>query len=574
VSGASATAFRPSFFFRAPSLFGVVAALLLCATLLLIAYPIGMMLVKGFVTDKGVSGAPFLAALTSPGTVAALVNTAFVVTTSCLLALIVGAVFAWLHERTDANIGFAAEILPLVPLLIPQIAGVTGWVTLLSPQAGFVNAMLRWVVGLFGVEMDTGPINIFSYPGLIGVMTLYLVPYVYLIVSASLQQLNPSLEEASRISGASPLKTLLRITLPAIRPALINAGIIVLIFGISMFSVPIVIGTGASIDLLAVEVYRLLYNYPPHLDQAIALSIFMMLFIQAAVLAQVASTRTRSFAVISGKGQAASRVTLGRWRLAAQGSIILYLLATAVLPLLALILVSLQPFWSSTINIANLSLQNFVYVISVNQETGQALFNSVMLGIVGATLGMIVAAILVTYARSAGPRTQAFIEAFTALPATIPQTVLAIAIVITFSAGVFNLHGTLTILVLAYFLISLPQSMRSARVALAQVGDDLIEASQMAHASKAKTFFRIILPLMRPGLIAGWVILFIFISGELTASALLAGTSNPVVGLVLLDMWENGSFPQLAAVAVIMTMLDIAVVSAILRTFKIRNAIS
>jgi iron(III) transport system permease protein len=160
------------------------------------------------------------------------------------------------------------------------------------------------------------------------------------------------------------------------------------------------------------------------------------------------------------------------------------------------------------------------------------------------------------------------IDGTTALPATLPHTVVAVAMVIAFTGGWINLHGTLTILLIANLVLVLPQAMRSARSALAQVGGDLIEAAQMARSTPFKTFRRVILPLMLPGLMAGWVILFVQVSGELTATALLAGTGNPVVGLVLLDLWENGSFPQLSAIALVMTVLDAIVVIAAMRAFR------
>lgn len=556
------------------TVFGAVAMLLLAVMLGLIVYPLGTIFVESFSTADGFSFRPFFDALTAPSTLAVLLDTVLVVSTSTLLSLLVGSVFAWLNERTDANVGTAAEILPLVPLLVPQIAGVTGWVILLSPQAGFLNAMMREVAAFFGIQIASGPVNIFSYTGLICIMTLYLVPYVYLTVSAALQQLNPSLEEAARMSGASPWKTLVRVTLPAIRPAIINAGIIVLIFAISLFSVPIVIGTGAGIDLLSVRIYRLLYTYPPRLDQAISLSIFMMLFVQVALLVQVIVARRGNFAVIGGKGQAISRVELGKWRIAAQSSIVIYLMLTAVIPLIALVVVSLQPFWTPNIDVSRFTLKNFAFVLFDNQMSVRALLNSIGLGFVCATVGMLLAAIFVVHSRNAGPRGHAFVDASTALPSTIPHTVIGVAIVATFTGGFINLHGTLAILVLAYLLIALPQAVRSARSAVTQIGGDLIEAAQMARATQWRTFSRIVLPLMLPGLVAGWVILFVYTSGELTASALLSGTANPVVGLVLLNLWENGSFPQLAAVSLLMTVLDVVVVFSVLRLFRLGTRIS
>ena len=156
------------------------------------------------------------------------------------------------------------------------------------------------------------------------------------------------------------------------------------------------------------------------------------------------------------------------------------------------------------------------------------------------------------------------VDGTTAFPATLPHTVVAVSMVLAFTGGWLNLYGTMLILLLANLVLVVPQAVRSAQSAMAQVGAELIEAAHMARSKSFKTFRRIVLPLMLPGLMAGWVILFVHISGELTASALLSGTNNPVVGLVLLDLWENGSFPQLSAIALIMTLLDAAVVMTVL----------
>jgi len=544
--------------------FEIASVLLLLITAAMIFYPLATIFWRAFFVDDTHSLAEMLAAVSQPHILAVFGNTFVVAGASSLLALLIGSAFAWLIERTDARTGLASELLPLVPLLVPQISGVIGWVILLSPQAGMANAVIRWVAGGFEIEFQTGPINLFSYTGLISIMTLYLVPYVYLTVSAALQNLNPSLEEASRTCGASPWRTLRRVTLPAIWPAIVNAGIIVLIFAISLFSVPIVIGTSAGIDVLSVTIYRLLYNHPPQTDLAVVLSLAMMIIVQIALLAQLLITRSSRHAVIGGKGTAPSRIPLGRWRWAARLAIGAYLLATAVIPLVALLIVSLQPFWTTHIDWRLLDLANYRYVLYENEMTSRALANSIGLGVVGATVGMIAAAVLVLFARSASPRTQMAVDGTTAFPATLPHTVVAVSMVLAFTGGWLNLYGTMLILLLANLVLVVPQAVRSAQSAMAQVGAELIEAAHMARSKSFKTFRRIVLPLMLPGLMAGWVILFVHISGELTASALLSGTNNPVVGLVLLDLWENGSFPQLSAIALIMTLLDAAVVMTVL----------
>lgn len=531
--------------------FQVFSLALLALTAALIIYPLAVVIGRAFFYDESMGLVAIWEQVTRPATLRVFADTAIVVGMSSLLALAIGSAFAWLIERTDARTGIASEFLPLVPLLVPQISGVIGWAILLSPEAGLVNGWVRGALAAVGVELATGPFNIFSFTGLVCVMTLYLVPYVYLTVSAALQNLNPSLEEAARMCGAGPWKTLARVTLPAVWPAIVNAGIIVAIFGISLFSVPIVIGTTAGIDLLSVRIYRLLYNHPPRTDLAVVLAIAMMVFVQLGLLLQVLVTRAQRHAVVGGKGASVTRIRLGGWRWVARGAIGGYLLATAVLPVVALAIVSLQPFWSSKIDFAQLGWSNYKFVLVENTTTAHALVNSIGLGIFGATIGMLGAAVLVLYGRNASNARQMAIDGVTALPATLPHTVVAVAIVLAFTGGLINLHGTLTILLLANLVLVIPQAMRSARSALAQVGNDMVEAAQMSRASPFTIFRRIVVPLMLPGLMAGWVILFVHISGELTASALLSGTGNPVVGLVLLDLWENGSFPQLSAIALI-----------------------
>lgn len=542
--------------------FGALSFALLLLTAALVLYPLGTIAWRAFFDEQSLGLSTLLANLVRPSIVAVFFNTFVVVGIASLLALVVGSLFAWLVERTDARTGLASEFLPLVPLLVPQIAGVIGWAIMLSPQAGLVNVATRNLLGVVGVQLDTGPFDVFSYPGLIGVLMLYLVPYVYLTVAAGLQNLNPSLEEASRVSGASAWRTLRRVTIPAIWPSIANAAIIVVIFGISLFSVPVVIGTTAGVELLSVRIYRMLYTHPPRIDLAVTLAIAMMVFVQLGLFLQLLVTKAQRHAVIGGKGTAPNRVRLGPWRWVARTAIIGYLLATAVLPVLSLILVSLQPFWTSTFNWRQFSFDNYHFVLFENGTTAKALVNSIGLGLVGATIGMLGAAVLVLFGRQARSTTQMAIEGITALPATMPHTVIAVGMVLAFTGGWFNLHGTLLVLLLANMVLVIPLAMRSARSALAQVGSELIDAAQIAGSSPFATFRRIVIPLMAPGLVAGWVILFVLISGELTASSLLSGTANPVIGLVLLDLWENGSFPQLSALAVIMTVMDAVVVLA------------
>ncbi|MEX0760278.1 MAG: ABC transporter permease subunit, partial [Tistlia sp.] len=278
--------------------------------------------------------------------------------------------------------------------------------------------------------------------------------------------------------------------------------------------------------------------------------------------------RAGRFATIGGKAGGGAKVRLGRWRWPALGAVFFYLMATSVIPVVGLLIVSLQPFWTPNIDVSKFTLANYDFVLFESSLSSSALVNSLLLGAIGGTLGMLLAAFLALCGSNVGGTLAKAIDAITALPAAFPHTVLGVGFLVTFSQGWLNIHGTLLLLLLVYLVMFLPQAARSASSSLAQVGRELVEASHVFRASSLRTFRRIVIPLMLPGLVAGWVILFVQMAGELTASALLSGPSNPVVGLVLLDLWENGSFPQLTAMALIMTVLDTAVVLLVLRYFR------
>jgi iron(III) transport system permease protein len=270
-------------------------------------------------------------------------------------------------------------------------------------------------------------------------------------------------------------------------------------------------------------------------------------------------------AAVGGRGFRASQTALGRWRGWARAAAIGYVGLTAVLPAAGLVLVSLQRFWTPAVRWDQLTLGNFRFVLLENRDTTRSLLTSLSLGLVGATLTMLAAALLMLHVHQARGTGRRLVDAITALPATIPHTVIGVSFLIAFSRPPAPLYGTVYILLLAYIIMQLPYAARTASAAASDIGSELAEASRVFRASERRTFARVLLPLALPGLAAGWVILFIHMVGELTASALLSGTSNPVVGRVILDLWNNGSFPQLTSLAIVMSVVNSAFVLVMLR---------
>ncbi|NDA46734.1 MAG: iron ABC transporter permease [Alphaproteobacteria bacterium] len=541
-------------------------ALLLCALFVILTiYPLLISTSKLFDShswleiSEGISSATLRTIL---------VNTLIIVGSATALALLLGGALAWIDERTDGALPGFGRIMALAPLLVPPIAGVMGWAVLLDPNAGLLNHLLRWALEPFGFAGTRGPLNIFTPAALLLLTALYLVPYAYLILAAALRQLDPSLEEAARINQAGPFKTLIVITLPSISPAIGSAAIVTLISGLGLFSVPFIIGASARMDVISVYIFRLLDSYPPRPALALSLAAFLFVIVQALLWAQRRLAQARRYAAIGGRGQRTALVRLGKARILARSSAIIYIFATAILPLGALLLVSLQPFWTPSVQWSNLSLENYRIALFQTGATSRALINSLSLAALTATLTMASVGALMVYAQTFNRKIERYADLATSLPATLPHTVIGVCFILAFSGGLLNLYGTQTLLLLAYIVMALPFAGRAAASASSAIGKDLAEASRTFGAGEGRTFWRIMLPLALPGLAAGWAIIFIHTAGEVTASALLAGSKTPVIGRVLMDLWNYGSFPQVAALALIMASINACVIGLVLRLSK------
>lgn len=560
------TAFRPPFgavqrwlALRGFEKVAAVAALALAAFLL---YPILTMVLRTFVTGSDVVAANDVVDLFRDArTLEAIRNTAVILIVAVPMALVIGGLLAWLNERTDARFGLVGEILPIASLLVPPIAGSIAWTFLLSPTSGYLNVLTRNVAGGLGITIDHGPINIFSWYGVIATYTVYMVPYAYLPIAASLRSLDPSLEEAARVSGSSPLKTIWNVTIPAIRPALLTALFLTTVIGLGLYSIPSILGTRSGIDVVSVLiVQRLKFSYPPDTQGALMLGFLLLAVIGAIWLLQSRASRKSTFATISSRGQSESVVRLGSWRKFARLAMVLYLAGVSVVPFVGLAFVSLQRFWTPHINWGDLGFFNYSAVLGDSGLAADALRNSVVLASVGATVGVLLASLAAFHLRRDQSRFGRVLDAVLKLPGNMSHIVLALAFVLTFAGDPFNLGNTRLILLLAYIVIYMYQAILQASDAFGRVGDDLINASYTSGHGQGRTMRWVVLPLMAPGLVSAWILYFVHIVADVNASAILAGTKTQVVGSALVGLHEGGVHAQLAALATILCLISVSFV--------------
>lgn len=538
--------------------FGLVSGLCAVAVAFVVLYPLLRLAFDVFVPNGSPTLEPFRHAFSLPGIGKTLADTALIVVSATLLSVVVATLFAWLNERTDARMGLVAELLPLMPLAVPPLMGAVGWVFLLSPKSGVLNVIWR---DIGGGGAESGPLNVTSLWGLIFMYTLILTPYVYLPVSAALSQLDSSLEEAARVNGDGPMRALFRVTLPAIKPAIASGAFTALVIGLATFSIPMIVGPAAGIDVLPVRIYRLMTEtFPADIDAATALGVLLLAFVLVAWLVQRRIVRSGAYARIGGKGASRGSVRLGWLRWPGRIVMTLFMLVASVLPFLGLLYISLRGFWSADLTVHGLGFGNYREIID-NPNTWDGIRVSVSLAVVGAVLGMVLAAILAVYTNTRSGWFARLVDGVTKLPSAISHIVIAVAFITVFALPPFRLYGTVTLLLLAYVVLFLPQASLTASASYSQVSPELMEASAMSGARRGRTFGWITLPLMTPGLAGGVAILFVSIAGEITASSLLATSGTPVIGFVVLDLWSSGTFPLIAALGTLMTIISVLAVA-------------
>lgn len=560
---------RSSWRGRLPSPYGVIVAFVSLATALVILAPIVIMFVRTLLPGGELNTQAFLDAFARPGLSAAAINSLIIVVVVNLTAVPVGTLFAWLNFRTNARLGPMAGLLPVLPLLLPSVAVTIGWVFLGSDESGFITIAIKSLLGSVGVEVGHTPVHIFTWPGLLMLYFLEIMPVVYVIVGAAYRSTDSSLEEAARINGSGVFKTFITVSVPIVRPAILLSMLLASVLAIGIYSIPAIVGSTAKISTLSVHLVRLLNGeFPPRIEQAAVISLFLIAIFGAFWIFQQRLNAFGHHAQIGGQGLKSASILLSRPTvIVARTAMIAYIVLISLLPIIALLLVALQPYWTPDVDLRALSFENFTPLFEDTQSRA-AIFNSMMLGIAGSLFTLLASAIVMVYAVNTGGTQEKAIGVLTKMPAALSHLVIAAGIMIGFGGAPFFLANSIVILGIAYFVLYIPKASIAAEAAFRQVGPQLSEASRISGAGGARTMRRIILPLMLPGLAAGWALIFASIVGELTASVILAGPHNPVMGYLIMTSYEAGTYSQLAALATViaaMSGLTVGVTMAIAR---------
>ena len=541
-------------FARSSALRRILSArnLILVLVGLVVAYlalvPLGFLLWQTFVHNGHLTLESFRVAYSESGLGSMTLNSLAFAGGSTALAVVVGTLLAHLVVRTDVPfkpLMFAAS---LVPLIIPGILHTIAWFFLLSPQIGVLNQhVIRPLTG--------HDFNVTSIPGMIFVEGLHLSPLVFLLMVASFRSMDPSLEESAVMSGARLRTVFFRITLPLARPALYAAILIMAVRTLESFEVPAVLGLNQHIWVFTSRIWSTLNKVPPDYPTAGAYAMSLLVLTSIGVFWHGRLTKhARSFQTVTGKGFRPRPIPLGTWRWPATILIFAYFAVSVVLPMLMLFYASTQVFYAppTRYSIQHPTWSNYTTVFH-DPLVRHGFKNSVILGLGAATAVMLIAAIAAWIVVRTTIRGRWLIDNLAFLPLTIPGLVLGVAILsIYLRTPWLPVYGTLWILFIAYLTRYIPYGMRYASTSMYQIGRELEESAQMSGAGWFQTFRRIVLPLLVPGFVAGWIYIVIVSVRELGSSVLLYSPGREVLSIAIWEMWRNGQFPELCALGMLM----------------------
>jgi iron(III) transport system permease protein len=480
-----------------------------------------------------------------------------------LFSFTIGTYFAWLSERTNTPFKKIFIVMALVPFLVPGILETIAWIFLLSPRIGVINRTLMTLLGL-----ESAPFNIYSMWGMIWVEGLSFYPIVFLLMSAALRSMDPSLEEASMVAGSSAWTTLRRVTLPIMRPAILSVFLIIFIRAIEAFEVPALIGIPAKVPVFTSKIFLAIHQFPSDFGLAGTYAVSVMLLsIGGILLYQKATQRGERYATITGKGYRPGELDLGRWRYVTFASAMLIFFVAVILPISILLWSSFIPYYGvpSRALFEKLTLDNYRHVL--NYPVARIAFkNSFILSIGAATVTMLLTSVIAWITVRTRMRGRGILESITFIPITIPGIVLGVSLIwvyLTLPKFVpfMNIYGTLWILLIAYVTKYLPYGIRAASGTMIQINKELEEASNVCGASWFRTFWRVIIPLLMPGFMAGWIYISVVALRELSTSILLYSQNSTVLSIMAFDLWESGQFTNVAALGVLMVLLMITLVT-------------
>ena len=509
--------------------------------------PMVYLIIKAFFPEGSFTFDVFQRLYTYQMNLGALKNTLIAATVTMVLGTLIAFPLAWLVGRTNLFGKKFFRSLFVLTYMVPPYVGAMAWLRLLNPNVGTMNQFFRL---LFGLGDTPGPLNIYTLGGLIWVLTTFYYPYAFITISRAMEKMDPSLEEASRISGASPLLTVFRVTLPMMTPSLIAGALLVFVAAMSCYGIPSIIGAPGKVHTVTTRIIEYNGLGAQGISDATGLAVFLMaLAILILYLSDFVVAR-KQYITVSGKSTRPNIVDLGKWRVPLTVLVSLFATIVVLIPFATILTTSFKiDVGKSLFDPENFTLTQWQTIFS-RSETMSCLKNSLIFGVVTATVGIVVACTMSYLLQRTKIRGRKLPDFLITLGSGTPSVVIALGLIMTMKGdfGV-NIYNTAYIMIVAYLIKYLMMGMRTVVSAMSQIHVSLEECSQISGASWTRTMLKITGPLIFPSIAAGWFLIFIPSFYELSMTTLLYSNSTKTIGFQLYEYWTFTSQPQSCAMA-------------------------
>jgi len=504
---------------------GVIVAFLLVFQV----FPLFFLIFRAFFSTGTFSLEAFKRIYSYPLNWDALTNTMITASLSMVFGILIAFPLAWLVGRTNLYGKKFFRTLFVMTYMVPPYVGAMAWLRLLNPRVGNLNIFIQNLLGL-----ESAPFNIYSVGGLVWVLTTFYYPYAFITISRAMEKMDPSLEEASRISGSSPFKTLRTITLPMMAPSIVAAALLVFISAASCYGIPSIIGAPGKIHTVTTRIIDFVYiGSQEGLTDATTLAVFLMVIANLVLYFSTFVVGKKQYITVSGKSTRPNIVDLGRWRIVFTILISIFAFIIVILPFLTVAATSI------TINMGKgLTLDNITFLhwnrIFTRKSIIQSSWNSLVAGSIAATAGMIISCVMAYLLVRTNVKGRRIPDFLITVGSGTPSVVIALALIMTMSGRFgINIYNTLSIMIIAYMIKYLLMGMRTVVSAMSQIHPSLEEASQISGASWLRVFKDVTIPLIIPSVVAGWFLIFMPSFYELTMSTLLYSNNTKTLGYEL-----------------------------------------
>lgn len=532
----------------------IVIALSVLVLLYFIVFPMLILIYDSFVVDGAINFSNYKAVYSQNVNWKALVNTVELSLLVMVASVIITFPMAWLIGRTDLPWKRTFRTILVGSYMIPPYVGAIAWVQMLNPSVGYLNELFKYVF-----HLSSAPFNIYTIGGLAWVLTLFYSPFAFITISRAMEKMDPTLEEAARVAGASPLRTLWDVTLPLMAPSIVAGGLLVFIAAGSAFGIPAIVGMPGNIEVMTTRIVTFVYmGDDKGIRDATALAVSLMLIANGLLFFMSWLLSRKDYTTISGKSTRPNMVELGKFKHLAFAIVAGYAFVAVILPIGSVVMTSFIKSMSKGLELSNFGIEPWIPVITSAQYM-ESIGRSLVYGVIAACIGTVLAVFVAYLSVKTNITGRSLPDLLVVLGGSTPSIVIALALIITFSGNYgLNIYSTMWILIVGYLVKYMTMSVRTVAASLSQVHISLEEAALNSGASWLRTCKDIIIPLVMPSIVAGWFLIFMPSFYELTMSNLLYGADTKTIGVLLYELQTYADTQNASVLSVIILIIVLA----------------